>query len=98
MHRKLLKDVDNDSLAWELIKMEIRNATSVYSKTQAILKREYEYNLQETFQIISENIDKDHSEEKETILAKIKDELENINAIKTEGYRVRSKAEFIEHN
>jgi len=78
--------------------MEIRNATSVYSKTQAILKREYEYNLQENFQIISENIDKNHCEEKEIILAKVKDELEKINAIKTEGYRVRSKAEFIEHN
>ena len=40
-----LKDVLNESLKWELIKMEIRNATISYSKTQASLKREYENQL-----------------------------------------------------
>ena len=98
MQRDLLKDLDNDSLEWELLKMEIRKATSVYSKIQALLNREYENNLQEEFKLCSENIDKRPDNENETKLSKIKEEIEKINAIKTEGYRVRSKAEFIEHN
>ena len=98
MQRELLKDLKNDSLKWELLKMEIRKETSVYSKTQALLGREYENNLQEQYKIYNENFDIDHNNENEIKLSKIREEIEKINAIKTEGYRVRSKAEFIEHN
>ena len=98
MHRESLKDLNNESLKWELLKMQIRNATTVYSKTQASLKREYENNLHQKFKEINEVIDQEHSEENETNLLAIKEKLEKINAIKTEGHRVRSKAQFIDHN
>jgi len=98
MHRESLKDLNNESLKWELLKMQIRNATTVYSKTQASLKREYENNLHQKFKEINEATDQEHSEENETHLLAIREELEKINAIKTEGHRVRSKAQFIEHN
>ena len=49
MHGDLLKGTDNDSLKWEVKKMEIRNATTVYNKTQAVLKQDYENNLHKKY-------------------------------------------------
>ena len=98
MHCNLLKDITNNSLKWELIKMEIRNATIGYSKSLSSLKRDYENDLNVKLHQITIDIDQNPCAEKERCLNTIKEELEHINALKTEGYRIRSKAQFIEFN
>ena len=94
----LLKEVPNESLKWELMKMEIRKATMSYSKTQSSLKRDYEDQLISEYNNITLRIEQKYTIEKATQLASIKDELIQINALKTEGYRIRSKAQHIEFN
>lgn len=98
MHCVKLKDMKNKSLKWELIKMEIRNATIVYSKTQAYLKHEYENDLNKEYQVTSKLVELNYSETREIQLTIIKNKLEKINSIKTEGYRIRARANFIENN
>ena len=93
-----LNEVTNESLKWELIKMEIRKATISYSKTQSSLKREYEDQLNSEYNNLTERIEQEYTIEKAIQLASIKDELIQINALKTEGYRIRSKAQHIEFN
>ena len=97
MHCLKLKDMKNKSLKWELIKMEIRNATIVYSKTQAYLKHEYENDLNKEYQVTSKLVELNYSEEREIQLTVIKNKLEQINSIKTEGYPIRARADFIEN-
>ena len=98
MHSDSLKDMANKSLKWELIKMEIRNATLKYSKTQASLNKEYENNLVAEYQVLTETIEKQYTDAIEKRLLTVKSELEKYNAIKAEGYRIRAKAHHIEHN
>ena len=95
---ELLKDVLNKSLKWEIIKMEIRKATLSYSKTQASLKRDYENQLNAEYNNLTISIEQQCTIEKEIQLYAIKNELLQINALKTEGYRIRSKAQHIEFN
>ena len=92
------KNVQNCSLKWELIKMEIRNATISYSKTQAYLRREYENELHSRYQEVHDLLEAQYVVEIHAEFMHIKDEIENINAIKTEGARIRSKAIYVEHN
>ena len=92
------KDITNDSLKWELIKTEIRTATMAYSKIQANLKNHYEKQLNEQLIIIDDMIQVNFSE---TLLIQynlFKEELEKINAVRTEGQKIRSKAIYVEHN
>ena len=98
MHSVSLKDMTNKSLKWELIKMEIRKATLAYSKTQASLNKEYENLLVIEYQELTEKIEKQQTEELEKKLLTVKDKLEKYNAVKAEGYRIRAKANHIEHN
>ena len=45
LNNELLINMNNGYLKWELMKMEICNATIPYCKTQAVLKREDEQQL-----------------------------------------------------
>ena len=81
-----------------LLKMEKRNATLKYSKTQAYYNKEYENNLVTEYQVVTEMIEKQHTEELEKRLLIIKNALEKYNAIKNAGYQTRAKAKHIEQN
>ena len=98
MQKENFKDITNPSLKWELVKFKLRDATIKYSKTQANLKKEYEENLNNNLHDVAMKLDKEYSENLHEKYTEIKNELENINAIKTEGFRIRSKSEYIEHN
>ena len=92
------KDITNNSLKWELIKMEIRTATIAYSKTQANLRNQYEKQLNEQLIRIDDMIQANYSETLLNQYNTVKEDLEKINAMKTEGQRIRSKAIYVEHN
>ena len=98
MHCNLLKNMTNKSLKWEIVKMELRNATVSYSKTQAFYTKEYENQLSKEFQNLAETLEKKRSLELENRYLLIKQEIEKLNAIKTEGLRIRAKATVIEYN
>ena len=98
MHSETLNEMTNESQKWELIKMEIRNATLKYSKTQAYYNKEYENNLVTEYQVVTEMIEKQHTDELEKRLLIIKNALEKYNAIKAAGYQTRAKAKHIEQN
>ena len=91
-------EVVDPVLKWELIKMSIRDATTVYSKTQANLRREYENNLQYQFIKLSSKNDCYENEVTLLELTKVKQLLEEINSLKTEGIKVRAKAMDVEYN
>ena len=78
--------------------MEIRSATISYSKTQAYFRKEYENELHNRFEILDLIMESSPSDETRLDFETVKDELLSINALKTEGHRIRSKAEFIEYN
>ena len=91
---RTLKDqysyLSDKSLKWKIIKMDLRNAIMQYSRTQSNLRREYENQLNkkhdELYKLCEESQEKDIHEE----LAQVKLDLENINSIKCEGYRIRA--------
>jgi len=95
---KKYENIADKSLKWELIKMDIRKETIAYSKVQCGLKREHENNLNENYYKINVLLETNPTDVLQTELLSIKSELEVINAIKTEGYRIRAKALHIEHN
>ena len=92
------KDISDNSLKWELMKIEIRKRTIDYSKTQAFLTREYENELNVRFGEIGNLEEGNKTENLTTEFNLIKSKLKQINAVKTEGFRVRAKAQYIEHN
>ena len=89
-------NLENYSLKWEIIKMAIRNDTTAYAITQAKLQRQYEYELYYKLQLLTQiedqNLDIVHQ------CDEIKAELEQINAIKVEGARIRSHSLHTEDN
>ena len=98
MQIKNLANIEDCSLKWELIKMEIRNATISYSKTQAQLRKEYENQLSARYQTLHDLLEDKYTDELLAEFIYVKMEIEKINAIKTEGARIRSKAIFVEQN
>lgn len=98
---KLLIDYeyyDNLSLKWEIMKMDLRTAIIGYSKTQAKLNREEEKYLIENLNQMARDLDINPSKENFEFYNTAKHELERLNALKTEGYRIRSRAKHIEEN
>ena len=89
-------DFENDSLKWEIIKMDIRNDTTAYAITQAKLQRQHENELYNKLCSLSQNVDQNPNIIHQC--DEIKAELEHINAIKAEGARIRSHALHIEDN
>ena len=98
MHTDALKYLEDCSLKWELIKMEIRSATISYSKVQASHRREYENDLNGRYTVAHSLLEKSFTDENFANVNFLKNEIEKINALKTEGARIRSKATFVEQN
>jgi len=98
MHCANIQPDTTHSQKWELVKMEIRNATIQYSKTQSYFSKEYENQLQNECQSLEKELDNDHNLETQAKLSSAKDKLERLNTIQTEGHRIRSKANYVEYN
>ena len=98
MLKAKFRNISDDSLKWELVKFKIRSATISYSKTQANLRKEFEKDLNRNLNDIATKLDENYCEDLYNESVEMKNQLESINAIKAEGYRIRSKAQHIEHN
>ena len=91
-------NVTDKSLKWEILKMEMRDAIIAFSITQAYYRKEYENQLNFNLKKIDELLEQNVTNALLVELMTVNIEIENSNAIKTEGFRIRSKAMFIEHN
>ena len=91
-------NIDNDALKWDVIKSEIRQFTIDYSKTQAKIRRQAEADLQIEYTSAANAFEHDNCKANLEQLENIKMQIEAINAIKTAGAHIRSKAQFIEEN
>ena len=91
-------DLHDHGLRWDFIKSEIRQLTLDYSKTQAKIRREAENELNKQYINALADFETCNSNENLDIVEKIKDQIETINAYKTAGAHIRSKAEHIEEN
>jgi hypothetical protein len=76
--------------------MNLRSAIIKYSKNKAKISRQQEHNLKVDFEKYSKLVEDNPSRDALANLKTIKCELESINAIKTEGLRIRSRAQDIE--
>ena len=88
--------MENKSTKWEFIKMEMRNATISYSKIKAKHKRQYEALLVKELECSAIRAEENPCAENRNHYINIKTQFEDINAEKTEGLRIRSKAQEIE--
>ena len=86
-----------EGLFWEMIKMEIRAFTIKYSKRKAKKKRDEEKALQTKLIDIQNKLQVNYNESDKTEMDKLKAKLSRIEAIKTEGTIVRSRARWYEH-
>ena len=89
--------MENKSLKWDLLKMEIRSSTIAYSKTQSFLKRQYENELNKKI----ESLEKDMSSEdvpqsKIELYTELKSDAEKIYEERSRGTMLRSKVRQIE--
>ena len=88
----------NLSLKWDLMKTDIRNKTIAYCKQRSKEKREYEDMLFKKLENLDQDVNVHLSEEKSAEFDDIKYKLERINAEKTEGIKIRSRAQWVEEN
>jgi hypothetical protein len=91
-------EITNKGLKWDLLKSEIRQHTITYSKRKAKLKRDYENHLHKQFLEASNAFNLEANDINLQKLEEIKQKIEDLNASKTEGAFIRSKAEHIEKN
>ena len=91
-------NIDDKGLRWDYIKSEIRQRTITYSKVQAQLAREYEDNLLDNYNHLSERFEQSKDKTIENQLEIIKQEIEHINKEKTNGAIIRSKATWLREN
>ena len=87
---------NNKALKWELIKMEIRNMSISYSKKKSKQQKDHEIVLHNNYLRVSNAFDQTKDERLLDELNNIKNEIEQINAIKTKGAKLRSKITDIE--
>ena len=90
-------EVSDKSLFREMSKMEIRAFTIKYSKRKAKKKRDEEKALQTKLIDIQNKLQVNYNESDKTEMDKLKAKLSRIEAIKTEGTIVRSRARWYEH-
>ena len=88
-------DMENKSLKWELLKTKIRSFTIQFSKNKFKAQREHENNLHKRFTELSTSVQNNPSPNTLKELDSIRVEFELLNAIKTEGHRIRSRAQSI---
>ena len=89
-------DIVDLGLKWDLIKADVRQYTIDYSRTQARIRREHEDELHKQFQEADHKLQQNYSNENIARLEQIKQNLEEVNALKTAGIFLRSKAQYIE--
>ena len=90
-------EMENCSEKWEYIKYKIREKSIAYSKNKSKLTSQFETELLEKYDTLSKLLDSGvHAGNVQYQLQITKQELENINAYKTEGQRIRAKALEIE--
>ena len=80
----------------EIIKMELRKACNKYSKTQAQLEAHAMKELNSTFYETAKELDRNPSGDTMASHNEVKQEIERINSIKAEGYKIRAKAQYVE--
>lgn len=90
------KKVTDKGLLWEMIKMEIRASTILFSKRKAKQKRDEEKELLETFNRLQEQIRLNFDEATKAEMDRVKIKLAKIVARKTQGAMVRSRARWYE--
>ena len=91
-------DIENLGLKWDLIKTDIRRITIDYSKTQSNIRKQVEDDLQKQYVNATEKCELDPTNKNIAILENIKEQLETLNAFKTAGAHIRSKAKHVEEN
>lgn len=92
-----LKEMEDKSMKWEMIKMEIRKKCISYSKEKAHLTTMFEKEMLYRYENLNIMIDSGNSTVEVLEQFKVtKQEIENINAYRTEGARIRAKAQEIE--
>ena len=89
-------EVTDKGLLWEMIKMEIRAATILFSKRKAKENRNEERNLLEKFNCLQEQIRSTFDEAKKAEIDRVKSKLAKVIAKKTQGTIVRSRARWYE--
>ena len=91
-----LKHMDNKALKWDYMKSEIRQRTIGYAKTQSQLKKAYENELKEKYNDLATKYADNNDNAVLLQIEEVKRDIENINKLKTEGCRLRSKANILE--
>ena len=89
-------EVTDKGLLWEMIKMEIRAATILFSKRKAKENRDEERKLLEKFNRLQEQIRSSFNEAKKAEIDRVKSKLAKVVAKRTQGTIVRSRARWYE--
>ena len=90
------REVTDKGLLWEMIKMEIRAATILFSKRKARQKRDAEKKLLEKFNRLQDQIRANFNEVTKAEIDRVKNKLAKIVAKKTQGTIVRSRTRWYE--
>ncbi len=90
--------VKDHGLKWDYIKSEIRQFTISYTKQKAKLRRQKEEQLKLEYSEAASKFADSKTQESLQHLESLKEQIEQINAYKTAGVHLRSKAEYIENN
>jgi exonuclease III len=90
-------DVRDHGLKWDLIKMELRRDAISYSKYKAKMNRDNFNNLLGKQKELEDKIALNPSDEILQETERIKEQIEEYNAEKARGAKLRSKAEWVEY-
>ena len=91
-------DIQDHGLKWDVIKSELRQHTIDYSKTQARIRRMVENDLNAQYLKAAAQFEANNSTNNLEQLEHIKEQIEEINAYKSAGAHIRSKAIHVEEN
>ena len=90
------REVTDKGLLWEMIKMEIRAATILFSKRKARQKRDEDKTLLEKFNRLQDQIRANFNELTKAEIDRVKNKLAKIVAKKSQGTIVRSRTRWYE--
>ena len=89
-------ELEDKGLLWEMIKMEIRATTIIFTKRKAKEKRDEEKDLLASFNSLQSQLRSNFNESIKVELDRVKNKLENMTAARTRGTIIRSKARWYE--
>jgi len=90
------RELEEKELLWEMIKMEIRATTIIFTKRKAKQKRDEEKDLLARFNSLQSQLRSNFNESIKVELDRVKHKLEKITAARTRGTIIRSKARWYE--